>query len=73
MTPNYFLTKSLLYEWIPDFELNVYDLSDLVVLDQGLEKECKAIGEQFHTFLAIYKKEPSQNRKGYVQPSNMQF
>ncbi|MBM9590779.1 hypothetical protein JWG41_10010 [Leptospira sp. 201903075] len=64
MTPNSFLTKSLLYDWIPDSEFNTYDLSDLVVLDQGLEKECKAMGEQFHTFLAIYKKGTIAKPKG---------
>ncbi|MGE8722970.1 hypothetical protein ACO2KH_16280 [Leptospira terpstrae] len=37
MNPNSFLTKSLLYDWIPDFEFISYDLSDLVVLSPELD------------------------------------
>ncbi|EMY70576.1 hypothetical protein [Leptospira vanthielii] len=64
MNPNSFLTSSILYGWIPDFEFNSYDLSDLVVLDQELEKECKTIEDRFHAYLAIYKKGTLAKPKG---------
>ncbi|EMY59776.1 hypothetical protein [Leptospira terpstrae] len=64
MNPNSFLTKSLLYDWIPDFEFMSYDLSDLVVLSPELELECKIMEDRFPAFLAIYKKGTIAKPKG---------
>ncbi|EMJ87561.1 hypothetical protein [Leptospira meyeri] len=64
MNSNSFLTSSILYDWIPECEFNSYDLSDLVVPSQDLEKECIFIEEQLNVCLAIYKKGTSAKPKG---------
>ncbi|MBM9547574.1 hypothetical protein JWG40_11145 [Leptospira sp. 201903074] len=64
MNPNSFLTSSILYDWIPGFEFNSYDLSDLVVPSRDLEKECMFIQEKINAHLAIYKKGTLAKPKG---------
>ncbi|TGL16021.1 hypothetical protein [Leptospira meyeri] len=64
MNSNSFLTSSILYDWIPEFEFNSYDLSDLVVPSQDLEKECIFIEEQLNVCLAVYKKGTLPKPKG---------
>jgi hypothetical protein len=56
MNSNFFLKKSILYDWIPDFAFHFYDLSELVVLAKELEEECIVIADHLNAFLAIYKK-----------------
>ncbi|MDF3819579.1 hypothetical protein P3G55_06695 [Leptospira sp. 96542] len=64
MNPNSFLTTSILYDWIPDFEFNFYDLSDLIVPYPELEKECKVMEDKLNVFFAIYKKGTLAKPKG---------
>ncbi|PJZ44253.1 hypothetical protein [Leptospira brenneri] len=64
MNRNFGLTNSLLYDWIPEYEFNSYDLSELLVLNEELEKECKSIESEFKIFLAIYKKGTVAKPKG---------
>lgn len=64
MNPNTFLTSSNLYDWIPTWERNSYDLSDLVVPSPDLEKECLFIEEKLNAYLAIYKKDTLAKKEG---------
>lgn len=64
MKSNSFLTNTSLYHWIPEFEFNWYDLSDLVVPGPDIEKECIFIEDQLNAFLAIYKTGTLAKRQG---------